>query len=139
MNILHCKHFVNRVEIKAEKEGNDMYKNINIRFNLEKEEHRKAWNYMQTMDKQKEKSYSKVIIKALLRYFEQNEHKAGDCEDVYVENSLKKLIKATVEEVMQGYCLASPYMENISNSVELQNEVEPELDDTVLSLMEDMW
>ena len=94
---------------------------------------------MQTMDKQKEKSYSKVIIKALLHYFEQYEHKSDDCEDVYVENSLKELIKATVEEVMQRYCLASPYMENISNGVELQNEVEPELDDSVLSLMEDMW
>ena len=47
-----------------------MIKNINIRFNLDKEEHRKAWDYMQTMDKSVEKTYSKVIIKSLIRYFE---------------------------------------------------------------------
>ena len=47
-----------------------MIKNINIRFNLDKEEHRKAWDYMQTMDKSVEKTYSKVIIKSLVRYFE---------------------------------------------------------------------
>lgn len=116
-----------------------MYKNINIRFNLEKEEHRKAWNYMQTMDKQKEKSYSKVIIKALLHYFEQNERKVDSCNAVYIENSLKELIKVAMEEVMQGYCLASPYVEKAPHNVELQDKVEPELDDTVLSLMEDMW
>lgn len=34
-----------------------MIKNINIRFNLDKEEHRKAWDYMQTMDKSVEKTY----------------------------------------------------------------------------------
>ncbi len=47
-----------------------MIKNINIRFNLDKEEHRKAWDYMQTMDRSVEKTYSKVIIKSLIRYFE---------------------------------------------------------------------
>ena len=47
-----------------------MIKDINIRFNLEKEEHKKAWDYMQNMDRTIEKSYSKVIIKSLIRYFE---------------------------------------------------------------------
>lgn len=47
-----------------------MIKDINIRFNLDKEEHKKAWDYMQKMDKSVEKSYSKVIIKSLIRYFE---------------------------------------------------------------------
>ena len=28
-----------------------MIKDINIRFNLDKEEHKKAWDYMQTMDR----------------------------------------------------------------------------------------
>lgn len=116
-----------------------MYKNINIRFNLEKEEHRKAWNYMQTMDKQKEKSYSKVIMKALLYYFEQSEHKPENVEGVLAENSLKDLIKVTMKEVMQEYCLASLHVENDSHGTEIQKEADPELDDTVMSLMEDMW
>lgn len=54
-----------------------MIKDINIRFNLEKEEHKKAWNYMQAMDRSVEKSYSKVIIKSLIRYFENAETGIG--------------------------------------------------------------
>lgn len=116
-----------------------MYKNINIRFNLEKEEHYKAWNYLQTMDKQKEKSYSKVMIKALLYYFEQSESKTDNGEEALAENSLKELIRVTMKEVMQGYCMTSLDVENASHGTEIQMEAEPELEDTVLSLMEDMW
>lgn len=47
-----------------------MIKDINIRFNLDKEEHKKAWDYVQKMDRSIEKSYSKAIIKSLIRYFE---------------------------------------------------------------------
>ncbi len=45
-------------------------KNTNIRFNLNKDIQRKAWNYLQSMDKQKFKSYSQAICISLVDYFD---------------------------------------------------------------------
>lgn len=45
-------------------------RNTNLRFDLEKDQHRKAWEYLQTMDRQKFKSYSQAISIALVDYFE---------------------------------------------------------------------
>jgi len=42
----------------------------NLRFNTEKETQRRAWEYLQGMDKKQFKSYSQVIAVALVDYFE---------------------------------------------------------------------
>lgn len=42
----------------------------NLRFNMEKETQRRAWEYLQGMDKKQFKSYSQVIAVALVEYFE---------------------------------------------------------------------
>ena len=44
-------------------------RNTNLRFNLDKEQQRRAWEYLQTMDRQNFKSYSQVISLALVDYF----------------------------------------------------------------------
>ena len=44
-------------------------RNTNLRFNLNKEQQRRAWEYLQTMDRQDFKSYSQVISLALVDYF----------------------------------------------------------------------
>ncbi len=36
-------------------------RNTNLRFNLDKEQQRRAWEYLQTMNRQDFKSYSQVI------------------------------------------------------------------------------
>ena len=41
-----------------------------IRFNLNKPEHRKAWEYLQTMDRKEFKSYSNIFITALNEYID---------------------------------------------------------------------
>ena len=38
----------------------------NLRLNMDKESHRKAWEYLQAMDKRQFKSYSNVIALALV-------------------------------------------------------------------------
>ena len=43
-------------------------RNTNLRFNLDKDQQRKAWKYLQTMDRQNFKSYSQVISIALVDY-----------------------------------------------------------------------
>ena len=45
-------------------------RNTNLRFNLDKEQQRRAWEYLQTMDRQDFKSYSQVISLALIDYFD---------------------------------------------------------------------
>ena len=42
----------------------------NIRFNLEKEADRSAWEYLQQRDKQQHRSYSRAVITAVNDYFE---------------------------------------------------------------------
>ena len=42
----------------------------NIRFNLEKEPDRMAWEYLQQRNKQEHRSYSKAVIAAVNDYFE---------------------------------------------------------------------
>ena len=58
-----------------------MSKNIrstNLRFNLDKEIQNRAWQYLQSMDKQKFKSYSQVIAVSLVDYFERYYQKQDD-------------------------------------------------------------
>ena len=50
----------------------------NLRFNTEKETQRRAWEYLQGMDKQKFKSYSQVIAVALVEYFERQSQLKDD-------------------------------------------------------------
>ena len=45
-------------------------RSTNLRFNLEKDLQRKAWEYLQAMDKQEFRSYSHVIALALVDYFD---------------------------------------------------------------------
>lgn len=83
-------------------------RNTNLRFNLDKDLQRKAWQYLQTMDKQVFKSYSHVIALALVDFFdrhyltlddpyletrEREEHFVGQII-LSVENALKRTIPA---------------------------------------------
>ena len=45
-------------------------RSTNLRFNLDKDTQKRAWQYLQTMDKQQFKSYSNVIAVALVEYFD---------------------------------------------------------------------
>ena len=45
-------------------------RSTNVRFNLDKNLQNKAWQYLQTMDKQKFKSYSNVIAVSLVDFFD---------------------------------------------------------------------
>ena len=54
-------------------------KNLKIRFNLDKENDRKAYGYLQSA----EKSYSKAVISAICEYLELSERTAT--EDAFLE------------------------------------------------------
>ena len=70
----------------------------NLRLNMGKESHRKAWEYLQTMDKGQYKSYSNVIALALVEFFER---KAKLQDDPYFETREReeRFIRQIVSEV----------------------------------------
>lgn len=61
--------------------------NTNIRLNLCDEQDRQAWEYLQTMDRQKYKSYTKAVVAALNDYFAR-EYRNED--DPYLETREKE-------------------------------------------------
>ena len=110
-----------------------MIKNINIRFNLDKEEHRKAWDYMQTMDKSVEKTYSKVIIKSLIRYFENadTENKTEMSENYW------ERFRSEMGNLLRGQtALPTVAMEKLA---EKEDNHLPKISEDVLDALEDLF
>ena len=66
-------------------------KNIKIRFNLEKENDRKAYDYIQSTDK----SYSKAVICAICGYMEMTEKSAN--EDAFLERVIITIREETAK------------------------------------------
>ena len=110
-----------------------MIKDINIRFNLDKEEHKKAWDYMQKMDRSVEKSYSKVIIKSLIRYFENAdaENKAEMSENYW------ERFRSEMGNLLQGQS-ALPMVE-IGKLAEKEDNHLPKISEDVLDALEDLF
>lgn len=110
-----------------------MIKNINIRFNLDKEEHRKAWNYMQTMNRSVEKTYSKVIIKSLIRYFEN-----ADAENkVEIYENYWERFRNEIENLLRGQtALSTVEMEKLA---EKEDNHLPKISEDVLDALEDLF
>ena len=79
----------------------------NIRFNLEKEADRTAWNHLQRRDKQKHRSYSKAVIAAVNDYFERQ----GRLEvDPYLETREKEdaFLLRVLETIRAGLNRSAP-------------------------------
>ena len=119
-----------------------MIKNINIRFNLGKEEHRKAWDYLQAMDKSAEKSYSKVMIKSLIRYFEN-----ADAENkVELPETYWERLRSEMEELLRVQGALFPMRTESAlpegSNKELAEKAEdylPEISEDVLDTLEDLF
>jgi len=110
-----------------------MIKNINIRFNLDKEEHRKAWDYMQTMDKSVEKTYSKVIIKSLIRYFEN----ADARNKAEISENYWERFRSEMGNLLRGQtALPAVEMENLA---EKEDNSLPKISEDVLDALEDLF
>lgn len=75
----------------------------NIRFNLKNEADRRAWEYLQSMDRKKYKSYSKAVICALCEYFEREQKSAND---PYLETREKEdaFLNRILQTIETGLC-----------------------------------
>ena len=97
-------------------------RNTNPRFNLDKEQQRRAWEYLQTMDRQDFKSYSQVISLALVDYFDRYYRTQADPyletrerEELFlkqivdaVENSLKQALPLFLSGLTAGMVQREP-------------------------------
>ena len=79
----------------------------NIRFNLEKEADRSAWEYLQQRDKQQCRSYSRAVITAVNDYFERRGRLASD---PYLETREKEdaFLLRVLETIRDGFNQATP-------------------------------
>ena len=84
--------------------------NTNIRLNLCEEQDRQAWEYLQTMDREKYKSYTRAVVVALNYYFSREYRNAADSyletrekEDAFlerVETAIRDGVKESVPMAM---------------------------------------
>ena len=75
--------------------------NTNIRLNLCDEQDRKAWEYLQTMDREKYKSYTRAVVVALNDYFSREYRNEAD---PYLETREKEdAFLERVETAVEGW------------------------------------
>ena len=79
----------------------------NIRFNLEKEADRTAWEYLQQRDKRQHRSYSRAVIAAVNDYFERRGRLDAD---PYLETREKEdaFLLRVLETIRAGFDHAAP-------------------------------
>jgi ribosomal protein S12 methylthiotransferase accessory factor YcaO len=104
-----------------------MIKNMKIRFNLDKENDRKAYDYLQGADH----SYSKAVISAICEYLELSERTAT--EDAFLERVI-----ATIKEELAK---ANPFgllqlVQTPPAQISTEKENKAETEETVMDFMD---
>ena len=96
--------------------------NTNIRLNLANEDDRRAWAYLQNLDRKKYKSYSRAVVAALNDYFGRQERLADDpyLETREKEDAFLLRVQETIERSLQASSTGS-----ISGLAALLHNVQP--------------
>ena len=78
--------------------------NTNIRLNLNRPEDRQAWEYLQSMDRKKYKSYRRAVVVAIYDHFSREERCASDpfLESREKEDAFLQKILDTIREGLQS-------------------------------------
>ena len=105
--------------------------NTNIRFNLDNEDDRKAYEYLQSMDRKQYKSYTKAVVIAVNEYFERQQRLEVDS---YLETREKEdmFLKKVLDTIEQGLKTAGNIgglIQLLSATAEQQPEVQPNTED----------
>ena len=105
-------------------------RNTNLRFNLNKEKHRRAWEHLQHMDKHIFKSHSNAAIDALNDYFDRY-YKTQD--DPYLETREREeqfierivaAVEASLNQTLPDYW--SEHIPQTTPTTENKHQTEPE-------------
>ena len=78
--------------------------NTNIRLNLNRPEDRRAWEYLQHLDRKKYRSYSRAVVAAVNDYFSRQERLTADpyLETREKENAFLEKVLDTIREGLQS-------------------------------------
>ena len=78
--------------------------NTNIRLNLNSPEDRRAWEYLQHLDRKKYKSYSRAVVAAVNDHFSRQERLAADpyLETREKEDAFLQKVLETIREGLQS-------------------------------------
>ena len=95
-------------------------KNVKIRFNLDKENDRRAYDYLQNA----EKSYSKAVISAICALLELSERMAA--EDAFLERVISTIREEVAKSNPLGGLLQFVQTSSAQTPAEKENNVETE-------------
>ena len=95
-------------------------KNVKIRFNLDKENHRRAYDYLQNA----EKSYSKAVISAICSFLELSERTAS--ENAFLERVITTIREETTKINPLGGLLQFVQTPSAQTPTEKENDAETE-------------
>ena len=103
-------------------------KNVKIRFNLDKENDRRAYDYLQGADK----SYSKAVISAICGFMELSERTASE------DNFLERVISTIREEVAKSNPLGGllQFVQTPSAQTPTEKENHAETEEAVLDFLD---
>ena len=89
--------------------------NTNIRLNLNRDEDRRAWQHLQSMDRTRYRSYSRAVVAAVNNFFDRLERNQAD---PYLETREKEdaFLQKLLDTVERGMHLSTS-MEDASQSV----------------------
>ena len=105
-----------------------MIKNMKIRFNLDKENDRKAYDYLQDA----EKSYSKAVISAICEYLELSQRTAT--EDAFLERVIATIKEELVRTNPFGGLLQ--LVQTPPAQIPSEKETKAETEETVMDFMD---
>ena len=103
-------------------------KNVKIRFNLDKENDRRAYDYLQGADK----SYSKAVISAICGFMDLSERTASE------DNFLERVISTIREEVAKSNPLGGllQFVQTPSAQTPTEKENNAETEEAVLDFLD---
>ena len=103
-------------------------KNVKIRFNLDKEDDRRAYDYLQGADK----SYSKAVISAICGFMESSERTASE------DNFLERVISTIREEVAKSNPLGGllQFVQTPPAQILAEKENKAETEENVMDFMD---
>lgn len=100
--------------------------NTNIRFNLDNEVDRKAYEFLQSMDRKKYKSYTKAVVIAINEHFERQQKLKADhyLETREKENEFLQKVLETIEQGLKVTGNIGSLLQFLSASTGQQPEVQ---------------
>ena len=103
-------------------------KNVKIRFNLDKENDRRAYDYLQSA----EKSYSKAVISAVCGFMELSERTAS--EDAFLERVIFTIREETAKINPLGHLLQ--FVQTPPAQIPAEKENNAETEEAVLDFLD---